>query len=162
MLLILTYGVEVWGVKPRLGEAAEVIRRSATCVQCQCNVVFFTNVTLQTLLTESSSSMLSNTAATPNHVALLCTEQPEYKYAEYLSSVEWFSRLPSRLDVDATVCMLTQSNEWTPKGWTCCVRYASHLRMQRTSTISCLIAQLIVTETSMTLVFGRPLLFQTS
>ena len=58
--------------------------------------------------------------------------QPEYRYAEYLSSVRCSSnrRLLSRyrsLDVGAMVCMLTQGDGWILQGRTGCVRCATHL-----------------------------------
>ena len=60
-------------------------------------------------------------------------------------------------DVDAMVCMLTQSNGWILKGNTGCVRFATHLRMWRMSSISCIVAQLIVMlDKSMPVFFSRP------
>ena len=94
--------------------------------------------------------MLSNTTVTLHHLALLCIRcvQPEYKYAEYLSSVQIEGCLAG-LDVDAMVCMLTQGDGWTLIGRTGCIRCATHddaSWMWRTNSTSCLIAQLMITK----------------
>ena len=48
------------------------------------------------------------------------------------------------LDVDAMACMLTQGDGWILNGRTGCVRFATHPRTWRMSSIYCLVAQLTV------------------
>ena len=63
----------------------------------------------------------------------------------------------------AVVCMMTQGDGWILKGRTGCVRFATHLRMWRMSSISCLVAQLtVMLDICMPVFFIRPLLFQTN
>lgn len=90
------------------------------------------------------------------------TSHPEYKYVEYLSSAGCFSnrRLLSRSKCRRHV-LHVDTGWWVDiKGRTGYVRYATHLRAWRTSTIS-LIAQLkVMSELSMISFFGRPLCFR--
>ena len=61
-----------------------------------------------------------------------------------LSDVSQIEGSPASLDLDAMVCMLTQGDGWILKARTGCVRFATHLRTWRISSISCLVAQLTV------------------
>ena len=66
------------------------------------------------------------------------------------------------LDVDAMVCMLTQGDGWRLKVKTGCVRFATHLRTLRMSSISCLVAQLaVMLDKSMPVFCTKPFLSQT-
>ena len=95
------------------------------------------------------------------------TLQPEYRYAEYLSSVRCFSnrRLLSRFRCGChglQHAMLTQGDGWILKGRIGCVRCATHLGTWKMSSISCLVAQLtVMSYKSMPVFFSRPLLSQT-
>ena len=70
------------------------------------NSSVFTNLTLKQLLTKPSSSTLSNLSSLNVYKA----SPPEYKYAEYLSSVRCTQTegCLAGLDMDAMVCMSTQ------------------------------------------------------
>ena len=63
--------------------------------------------------------------------------------------------------MNAMVCMLTQGNGWIIEGRTGCVRFATHLRTWRMSSISCLVAQLrLMLEKSMPVFVSRPFVSQ--
>ena len=60
------------------------------------------------------------------------------------------------------VCMLTQGDGWILNGRTGCVRFATHLRTWRMSSISCLVDQLtVMLDKSMPVFFNMPFLFHT-
>ena len=123
---------------------------------------------LKQLLTEPSSSTLSNSAVTVtvHHLALLYTGLYSLSTSMLstclLSDVFQIEGCSAGLDVDATVCMWTQGDGWIPKGRIGCVRFATHLRTWRMNSISCLVAQLtVILDKSMPVFFSRPFLFQT-
>ena len=87
---------------------------------------------LKQLLTQPSSSTLSNSAVTVHHLALLYTGLYSLSTSMLstclLSDVFQIEGCSAGLDVDATVCMWTQGDGWIPKGRIGCVRFATHLR----------------------------------
>ena len=65
------------------------------------------------------------------------------------------------LDMNAMVCILIRGHGWILKGRTGCIRFATHLRTWRMSSISCLVAQLpVILDKSMPAFFSRPFLSQ--
>ena len=77
------------------------------------NLSVLTNVMLKQLLTEPSSSTSSKSVTVSSSLNVYKTLPPEYKYAEYLSSVRCtqIEDCLAGLDMGATVCMLTQG-QW--------------------------------------------------
>ena len=121
---------------------------------------------LEQLLTVPSSSTLSISAVTVHHLALLYTRP--YSLSTnmlntcLLSDVSQIEGCLAGFDADAMVCMLTQGDGWILNGRTGCVRFATHLRTWRMSSISCLVAQLtVMLDKSMPGFFNMPFLFHT-
>ena len=110
--------------------------------------------------------MLSNSAVIVHCLALLYiglySLHTDMLSTCLLSDVFQIEGCLAGLDMGAMVCMLTQGNGWILKGRAGCVRFATHLRTWKMSSISCSVAQLtVMLDKSMPVFFSRPFLSQT-
>ena len=238
VLPILSYGVEVWGVKPSLGEAAEALHRSflksllgirkstsneivlaelgryplqirfwqqilkyhqrtfgldntrlvslammdgftfndgiagvdkgaewheqLNVFLMKHNLSVFHKLDVETIIDRAKQQHVVqfSSNSTSSSLVVYRTLQPEYKYAEYLSSVRCFSnrRLLSR---SRCVChgLHVDTGRWvdTKREDRLCQVCHTH----RTSSISCLVAQLtVMLDESILVFFSRHFLFQ--
>ena len=112
------------------------------------NLSVFHNLHAEAKIDSAKQQHIEQFTVTVHHLALLYIGL--YKLSTgmlstcFLSDVLLIEGCLAGLDVDAMVCILTQGDGWILKGRTGCVRFATHLRTSRMSSISCLVAQLTV------------------